>query len=102
MLASHDMAEVESLCDRLAILVQGTLAFLGTPTELRNQVGRRYTLSLQTAQGTETYATENIGDTLLTVLTQYRAEGKQVLDLQVSQGSLEEYFLQIVKGEGSQ
>ena len=47
-------------------------------------------------------ATENIGDTLLTVLTQYRAEGKQVLDLQVSQGSLEEYFLQIVKGEGSQ
>ena len=94
LLASHDMAEVESLCDRLA--------FLGTPTELRNQVGRRYTLSLQTAQGTETYATENIGDTLLTVLTQYRAEGKQVLDLQVSQGSLEEYFLQIVKGEGSQ
>mgnify|MGYP000042009033 FL=1 len=102
LLASHDMTEVESLCDRLAILVQGTLAFLGTPTELRNQVGRRYTLSLQTTQGTETYATENIGDTLLTVLTQYRAEGKQVLDLQVSQGSLEEYFLQIVKGEGSQ
>lgn len=31
LLASHDMAEVESLCDRLAILVQGTLAFLGTP-----------------------------------------------------------------------
>ena len=85
LLASHDMTEVESLCDRLAILVQGTLA-----------------LSLQTTQGTETYATENIGDTLLTVLTQYRAEGKQVLDLQVSQGSLEEYFLQIVKGEGSQ
>ena len=102
LLASHDMTEVESLCDRLAILVQGTLALLGTPTELRNQVGRRYTLSLQTTQGTETYATENIGDTLLTVLTQYRAEGKQVLDLQVSQGSLEEYFLQIVKGEGSQ
>lgn len=102
LLASHDMTEVESLCDRLAILVQGTLAFLGTPTELRNQVGRRYTLSLQTTQGIETYATENIGDTLLTVLTQYRAEGKQVLDLQVSQGSLEEYFLQIVKGEGSQ
>ena len=65
-------------------------------------MGRRYTLSLQTTQGTETYATENIGDTLLTVLTQYRAEGKQVLDLQVSQGSLEEYFLQIVKGGGSQ
>ena len=28
---TNDMTEVESLCDRLAILVQGTLAFLGTP-----------------------------------------------------------------------
>ncbi len=28
VLASHDMAEVESLCDRIAILHEGRIAFL--------------------------------------------------------------------------
>ncbi len=79
------MTEVESLCDRLAILVQGTLAFLGTPTELRKPGGKTvYPLSANHAGNRDLCHRKNIGDTLLTVLTQYRAEGKQVLDLQVS------------------
>lgn len=34
VLASHDMAEVESLCDRIAILAKGSLTFLGAVEEL--------------------------------------------------------------------
>jgi ABC-2 type transport system ATP-binding protein len=34
ILASHDMSEVEELCDRLAILRDGKIAFLGTAHEL--------------------------------------------------------------------
>ena len=30
LLASHDMAEVEDLCDRIAILTEGSIAFMGT------------------------------------------------------------------------
>ena len=34
IIASHDMAEVEALCDRVAIIKDGNIAFIGTPNEL--------------------------------------------------------------------
>ncbi|SDP63418.1 ABC transporter [Clostridium gasigenes] len=34
ILASHDMAEVEALCDRIAILKGGTIVFTGTTEEI--------------------------------------------------------------------
>lgn len=34
IMSSHDMAEVESLCDRIAILKDGHIAFIGNPEEL--------------------------------------------------------------------
>ena len=39
VLASHDMAEVEALCDRIAILNSGKIVFCGTPSELTDKVG---------------------------------------------------------------
>ena len=41
ILASHDMAEVGELCDRIGILRNGQLAFLGTPAELTETAGER-------------------------------------------------------------
>ena len=38
VLASHDMAEVETLCDRLAILHDGAVAFIGTVPELAKKM----------------------------------------------------------------
>lgn len=35
LLATHDMAEAESLCDRLAILLRGKIVTLGTPERYR-------------------------------------------------------------------
>jgi ABC-2 type transport system ATP-binding protein len=37
-LTSHDMAEVEALCDRIAFLVSGRIVATGTPLELRQLV----------------------------------------------------------------
>ena len=42
VLASHDMAEVETLCDRIAILNSGNIVFCGTASELTEKVGRKY------------------------------------------------------------
>lgn len=41
------MAEVESLCDRLAILKGGEIAFLGTVNELTSQIKRIYRIQLK-------------------------------------------------------
>jgi ABC-2 type transport system ATP-binding protein len=37
VMASHDMAEVESLCDRIVILKDGEIAFNGTASDLTKQ-----------------------------------------------------------------
>ena len=98
VLASHDMAEVEALCDRLAILSGGRIAFIGTVAQLNRAVGTRYRITIRTASGTETHAAEDIGETLLSLLAGYKEKGERVLDVQVDRGSLEQHVMQISKG----
>ena len=38
ILSSHDMAEVEALCTRIAILNNGVISFIGTTDELASKV----------------------------------------------------------------
>ncbi len=39
MLATHNMAEVEAICDRVAIIDKGKIIALGTPEELKRSLG---------------------------------------------------------------
>lgn len=99
ILASHDMAEVESLCNRLAILSGGKIVFIGTVEQLNERVGKHYNIKIQTKNGTEEYESGNIGETLLSLLLQYRERGEVVSDIQINRGSLEQHFMKIAKGE---
>lgn len=98
ILASHDMAEVENLCDRLAILSGGKIAFIGTVEQLNETVGKHYNITIQTEKRTENYESDNIGETLLMLLMQYKENGETILDIQVNRGSLEQHFMKIAKG----
>lgn len=99
ILASHDMTEVENFCDRLAILSAGKIAFVGTVDQLNEAVGIHYSITIQTERRTENYESDNIGETLLMLLTQYKENGETILDIQVNRGSLEQHFIEIAKGE---
>ncbi len=99
ILASHDMAEVESLCDRIAILNDGRIAFLGTVAELTKQIGRRYSITIQTEEGTETFESDCVADTMLTVLEDFKRRSATILDLKIDRGTLEQHFMKITKGE---
>ena len=100
-LASHDMAEVEGLCDRIAILRHGQIVFSGTVDALTEKVGSRYTVSIQTAQGQAQFETDRIGDALLTSLEDYKRRGIAVQDIQIDRGTLEQHFLEIARGDGT-
>ena len=97
VLASHDMAEVEELCSRILILNQGKAAFLGTTQELAEKMRKRYQIRIRTKNEEETYSTDNIEDTLLEVLTEYRRNGKKIQDIRISRGTLEEHFMELAK-----
>lgn len=48
LLTTHDMAEAELLCDRVAFLAGGRIVAEGTPTELRRRVADRLGCDLET------------------------------------------------------
>lgn len=98
ILASHDMTEVENLCDRIAILSGGKIAFIGTVEQLGKTIGKHYNITIQTENGMEKYESENIGDSLLALLMEYKEKGETIVDIQIDRGSLEQHFIKIAKG----
>ncbi len=95
VLASHDMAEVETLCDRIAILNNGSIAFCGTALELTDKVGKKYFIHIKTQQGDGTFETDNIEDALLSLLDDLKQKGIHVLDIKVDRGTLERHFIEM-------
>ena len=48
-MCTHNLAEAQKLCDRVAVLEHGRLVALGTPAELAVQVGRSLRLEIEVA-----------------------------------------------------
>lgn len=99
VLASHDMAEVESLCDRIAILNSGNLVFCGTASELTDKIGKKYVIHMKTQQGDSTFETDSIENTLISLLSDLKQKGNRVLDIKVDRGTLEQHFMEMAGRE---
>lgn len=97
VLASHDMAEVESLCDRIAILKDGEFVFMGTIDELGEQIGRHYMIVIKTALKEETFQTDDVSGFMLAKLEHFKRNHIEVLDIKIGRGSLEQHFMNIAK-----
>ena len=99
ILASHDMAEVEDLCDEIAVLREGNIVFVGSVDEFIAMGGKRHVIRIKTADGQEDYETENITETLFAVLAEYKKKGVSVTDIQTDRVSLERHFIDVVRGK---
>lgn len=99
VLASHDMAEVETLCDRIAILNHGNIVFCGTASELTCKVGKKYLIHIKTEHGDSTFEANNIEDTLIALLGELKQKGIHVLDIKVDRGTLEQHFMEMAGRE---
>lgn len=115
IIASHDMAEVEALCDKLAILKDGEIAFLGTVDELKSNVKNIYTIRLNLSsqiildecltccykgkiQDYYIFESNEVGDVLLELLTIIKNQNIDVYDIKIEHSSLEECFIDIARG----
>lgn len=108
IMASHDMAEVENLCDRIAILKDGKIAFMGTTAELTTGIGKQCRICIKTERPLQNVSYEkeygvftsaNIGDTLLEMLEVCKQTENAVLDVKIERSTLEERFMEIAGGE---
>ena len=116
LLATHDMAEAEELCDRIAILIRGRLAVCGTPEQVTAAGSRRTAIRLRTSRGSllpgdidgadfvearQGYLEWSSGDiesSIAAILGKVRQAGDAIEDLRVERPSLEERFLELVEG----
>ena len=98
ILASHDMAEVENLCDRIAVLRNGEISFIGTVEEFTAIGGNRHIIRITTDCGQNDYESENITETLFMIMSEYKQKGIAVSDIKIDRLSLEQHFIDIVRG----
>lgn len=110
ILASHDMTEVESLCDHIAILNNGKIAFKGTIAELTSEMTEQCKIHIKTEsplqnadyeQGYWVVTTADIGDTMYKLFQICNQTQNKVLDVKIERPTLEQRFMDIAKGEKS-
>ncbi len=103
-LNSHQIAEVERVCDRIGIIVAGRLVREGGVGELLAQAGdRRYRVTVLAAApggGWRPGDFEVGEDGLAAALAERRQRGERVLQILAQRGSLEEVLLETIRGAG--
>jgi ABC-2 type transport system ATP-binding protein len=115
ILTTHYMEEADQLCDRLAVIDHGEILIMGTPEQLKRQVGVetvvRLTLSGDRAEAVTALAglpgvdrTEEVGDEVLVYLAEREgpmpavvqaAMGFGLLDMALTEPTLETVFIQL-------
>ena len=113
ILSTHDMAEAEAMTDRVAIMLKGQLATVGTPRELTatgkglTRVSARTTgnslenavfpgADRQTRQDDyNVFFTDAPGPTVAKVISYIESSGEELIDLRVERPTLEERFIEL-------
>lgn len=115
IMASHDMAEVEALCDRIAIIINGKITFIGSPAEMALVDSNISKICIKTAHkllksdfvhsrfesekdGYSEYSTNNISESLIEMLQYVKGLENEVFDLKIDHPTLEERFIEMMKG----
>lgn len=116
IMASHDMAEVEQLCSRIAILKDGLLTFDGTSAQMRAKldttqriylklssplpdISLRSSSFLRKEEDYFVYESKDLSAALFELLTIVSESKVKVIDLSIRTATLEECFLTMVKEE---
>jgi len=110
VLASHDMSEVETLCDSIAILKNSEIVFHGTPRELTKNYASKRVISVKLLdelpntnfehlefiginQGYYMFSTMSLHEGLSEILS----ISSKLIDVVIERNSLEDKFIEIAK-----
>ena len=96
LLNSHLLSEIELVCDRVAILLDGRIVTAGSPAELSKPRG----VEIETAAGIRTYETAGRED-VPALVADLVAAGERVYGVRLLSSTLEDVYLEAVGGETS-
>jgi ABC-2 type transport system ATP-binding protein len=118
ILATHDMAEAEEMSDRVAILLNGKLATIGTPMDITATGAGLTKVSVRTVGASlsnggspipavdqhlfkdeyNIFFSTDIGPTVAAIIAHIETQQDTLIDLRVERPSLEDRFLEITTG----
>ncbi|MBU1175134.1 MAG: ABC transporter ATP-binding protein [Alphaproteobacteria bacterium] len=100
-LTTHNMAEAEEVCDRVAFLARGTIPAMGVPAELKRAYGQSIVeVSIAAARGIEivSFPMQNLGAN--GAFMELMATGS-VVAIHSKEASLDDVFIAVTEGSGS-
>ena len=116
LLASHDMAEVEELCDKIIIIKNGEIAFSGSAAELTETAQSIFELKVrfskapdfsgapslsefQSVKGYYQFTTDSLERTISQIIGCCKAQNIVLIDIKVERAGIERRFLEIAREE---
>lgn len=107
LLATHDMAEAEKLCNRIAVILKGKIIKIGTPNEITSSGSTISKISVRTVNDSlkETdakfeddyyiYSSKDLGEKVNEIINTINSKGDSLVDLRIERQSLEEKFIEL-------
>jgi ABC-2 type transport system ATP-binding protein len=95
LLTTHYLEEAEALCDRIGIINKGELIFCGTPKEVIAKYSTKK-ISLKTKDGKSHNIIDSASKELAQILEEHRIAFADIIDIQITEGKLEEAFTKVV------
>lgn len=107
LLATHDMAEAEKLCNKIAVILKGKIIKIGTPNEITSSGSNISKISVRTVNDSlkETdakfeddyyiYNSRNLGEKVNEIINTINSKGDSLVDLRIERQSLEEKFIEL-------
>jgi ABC-type multidrug transport system ATPase subunit len=88
-LTSHNLAEVETLCGRVAIISRGRIKAIDTPKNLRDVTSASEVVNITVAEGEKVSFTRQQGDDLLDKrIRELQSSGKRIVDIETERPTL--------------
>jgi len=89
LLTSHNLAEVETLCSRVAIISRGRIRAIDTPRNLRDLTSGSETVQITLASGEKISFTRQPDDDLLDKkIRELQTGGKRIIDIETERATL--------------
>ena len=89
LFTSHNLAEVETLCERVAIISRGRIRAIDTPENLRALTSGSETVNIIISTGEKISFTRQHNDDLLDeTIRSLQSEGKKIIDIETERATL--------------
>ncbi|WP_069806424.1 ABC transporter ATP-binding protein [Vulcanisaeta thermophila] len=103
LLTSHNLWEVEEVCDRVGIISHGRVIIEGSPRDIKERLGFKYVVELEVERdGKVEVVREESRDpvtTLRRLMDQFTGDGYRISRVRINEPSLEEAFVRVVSNE---